>query len=100
MAVLRKKRKPNRFTGERAYTDTQWARVLRNQPKWAGEQLDKYRTACEIYAEKMRAFEAGRIIKTSGKGKDRKTTVTIVPNHPAQPSFNKIYKTVLAGKAV
>ena len=90
----------NKLTGERAYTDAQWAKVQKRQPKWTGEQLLKYQRACEIYAEKLNAFKAGKMVKASGKGKDRKVTVTIVPNHPAQPSFNKIYKAVLAGKAV
>lgn len=94
------KRKVNRFTGERAYTNAQWAKVLKNQPKWTAEQLMKYQLACEIYAEKLRAFHAGKIVKTSGKGKDRKVTVTITPNHPAEPSFNKIYKAVCANRAV
>ena len=40
------------------------------------------------------------MVKVSGKGKDRKVTVTIAPNHPAEPSFNKIYKAILVGKAV
>ena len=90
----------NKLTGERAYTPAQWAKVQKRQPKWTGEQLLKYQRACEIYAEKLNSFKAGKMVKASGKGKDRKVTVTITPNHPAEPSFNKIYKAVLAGKAV
>lgn len=90
----------NKLTGERAYTLAQWAKVQKRQPKWTGEQLFKYQRACEIYAEKLNAFKAGKMVKASGKGKDRKVTVTIAPNHPAKPSFNKIYKAILAGKAV
>ena len=85
---------------ERKRKDRKAAKALRNQPKWSTAELFKFQTACEIYAPQMRVFEGGKIVKTSGKGKDRKVTVTIVPNHPAQPSFNKIYKAVLAGKAV
>lgn len=83
---------------ERKRKDKKAARVLRNQPRWSATDLFKFQTACEIYAPQMRAFESGKIVKTSGKGKDKKVTVTIAPNHPAQPSFNKIYKAVLAGK--
>lgn len=92
--------KPKKRLIREAYTDAQWVKVQKRQPKWAGGQLFDYQRACEIYAEKLNAFKAGKIVKVHGKGKDRKVTVTIVPNHPAQPSFNKIYKAVLAGKAV
>lgn len=97
---MEKKRKVNHFTGEHAYTQAQWQRVLRNQPKWTGEQLLQYKEACEIYTEKLNAFKAGKIVKVSGKGKDRKVSVTITPSHSGEPSFKKIYKAVLAGKAV
>ena len=40
----------------------------------------------------MAAFHGGKIVKTSGKGKDKKTTVTIAPNHVAQPAWKPIYK--------
>ena len=83
---------------DRKRKDRRAARALRNQPKWSAADLLKFQTACELYAPKMKAFESGKIVKTSGKGKDKKTTVTIAPNHPAQPSFNEIYKAVLAGK--
>ena len=77
---------------DRKKKDKRAARALRNQPKWSGEQLNKYRLACEDYAQKMAAFQGGKIVKTSGKGKDKKTTVTIAPNHVAQPAWKPIYK--------
>ena len=77
---------------DRKKKDKRAARALRNQPKWSGEQLNRYRLACEDYAQKMAAFHGGKIVKTSGKGKDAKTTVTIAPNHVAQPAWKPIYK--------
>ena len=77
---------------DRKKKDKRAARALRNQPKWSGEQLNRYRLACEDYAQKMAAFHGGKIVKTSGKGKDKKTTVTIAPNHVAQPAWKPIYK--------
>ena len=68
------------------------AKALRNQPKWSADQLTRYRMACEDYAQKVAAFHGGKIVKTSGKGKDAKTTVTIATNHPAMPAWKPIYK--------
>lgn len=72
---------------QRKKTDRKWFNVLRGQKKWSALELSVYREACEEYAEKLKAFHAGKIVK--GKGKNKK--VTIVP-HPAEPSFNAIYK--------
>ena len=71
------------------------AKALRNQPKLNGDQLNRYRMACEDYAQKVAAFQGGKMVKTSGKGKDKKTTVTIAPNHPAMPAWKPIYKSYL-----
>ena len=71
------------------------AKALRNQPKLNGDQLNRYRMACEDYAQKVAAFHGGKMVKTSGKGKDKKTTVTIAPNHPAMPAWKPIYKSYL-----
>ena len=70
---------------ERKKRDRKWFNVLRNTKKWNAVELGVYREACEEYATKMKAFEAGRVVK--GKNK----TVSIVP-HPPMPSFEAIYK--------
>ena len=72
---------------ERKKRDRKWFNVLRNTKKWNAVELGVYREACEEYATKMKAFEAGRVVK--GKGKNK--TVSIVP-HPPMPSFEAIYK--------
>ena len=77
---------------DRKRKDRKAAAALRSPPTWSGDQLNKYRMACEDYAQKMAAFHGGKIVKTSGKGKDKKTTVTIAPNHPAQPAWKPVYK--------
>ena len=85
---------------DRKRNDHRISKILKNQPKLRGSDLFMYQDACELYAEKLKAFRAGKIVKTSGKGKDKVTTVTISTNHTCEPSFNKIYKMVLTGKTV
>ena len=72
---------------ERKKNDRKWLNILRNTKRWNATELGVYREACEDYATQLKAFHAGKIVK--GKGKDK--TVTIV-SHPAEPSFNAIYK--------
>lgn len=102
MKVFKAKRKEEaiRQQRERMNSDMKWNRVLRNTPKFSASDLGLYRYACEKYAEKMHEFESGKhIVRKKEKGGKVKTSVMIKP-HPPQPSFNKIYKAVLAGKPV
>ena len=97
MEIFKAQRKAEAIKKDRARkrSDMKWNRVLRSTPKFTATDLGLYRYACEKYAEKMHEFESGRVVK--GKGKNQ--TILIKP-HPPQPSFNKIYKAVLAGKPV
>jgi hypothetical protein len=72
---------------ERKAKDRAWFNILRNSKKLSATELAVYREACEDYAAQLKAFHNGKIVK--GKGKNQ--TVTVVP-HPAEPSFNAIYK--------
>ena len=73
---------------ERKRKDRKWLNLLRNTKRWNAVELGVYRDACEEYAAQLKSFQNGK--RVTGKGKDQ--TVVIMVGHPAEPSFNKIYK--------
>ena len=102
MEIFKAQRKAEAIKKDRARkrSDMKWNRVLRSTPKFSASDLGLYKYACEKYAEKMHEFESGKhIVRKKEKGGKVKTSVIIKPHSP-QPSFNKIYKAVLAGKPV
>lgn len=74
---------------EKVARERKFSKAIRNQKRLTGFELGVYREACEVYAERINAFKAGKIVK--GKGKNQ--TITVKP-HPAMPSFKSIYDEV------
>lgn len=86
-----KKRKQNVLTGEKAYGVVKWMNVHKKHKRLSMTELLMFQKAAEIYKEKMDSFEAAKVVK--GKGKN--AVITVKP-HQGQPSFDKIYKEVVA----